>query len=282
MHGLRPIGREHRVLCRGRLDADLDVVEVGDVVDLLFPVHVAETHRRQRHDMRALNLVVDHVLEGLGHAGIGERLHQVILRTEHEVDREHPGFRLQGRGIGGRGDAEIDIARTQLLQHLRLLAELRARELVDQQCVVAEFGELGGEGVAGDAVGGGVRLVIGEAEMPYVIGPCRIGHRRGGEKRHNTDDDAVAAQRHPQTDPARDARIYLAPATLDAVPGRVYGADRNMGCRCQPDGGLASFETAALRLPHDEGFSFMPSQNRLILRQRRRARLEGRGMALQP
>ena len=166
-------------------------------MDLLLAVHVAEAHRSDGQYPGALDLGVDHLLEGLDDAGIAQRLQQVIVGAEDEMDREDTGLRLQGRRVGGRCDAEIDIAGAQLLQHLRLLAELGAGELVDQQRVVAEFGELGGEGVAGDAIGRGVRLVVGEAEMPYIISPCRIGDRRGGEKRQNTDNDAVAAHAFP-------------------------------------------------------------------------------------
>jgi hypothetical protein len=42
---------------------------------------------------------------------------------------------------------------------------LRARELIDDHGPVAQFFELVGKGVGGDAIGGRVRLVVGEAKV---------------------------------------------------------------------------------------------------------------------
>ena len=89
-------------------------------------------------------------------------------------------------------DDEIDVAGADLLQHLRLLAELRAGELVDHHRALAQLAELGGEDVAGDAVAGGVRLVIAEAEMP-------LARRKGwrGKQRHSQE-QSRGASREPE------------------------------------------------------------------------------------
>jgi hypothetical protein len=128
---------------------------------------------------------------------VGERFLQVVLGAEHEVDREHPGLRLQGRRVGGRGDRKIDIARAQLLQDLRLLAELRARELVDRHRAVAHFGQFVGEGVGGDAIGRRVRLVVGEAEAASLrrLGPD--ARQCGHQERQNAGDSPSSAHRFP-------------------------------------------------------------------------------------
>ncbi len=81
------------------------------------------------------------------------------------MDREHAGFGGYGRRIRGGREDEIDVAGADLLQHLRLLAELRAGELVDDQRPVAQLLQLVGEGVCGKAVGGGMRLIVAEAEV---------------------------------------------------------------------------------------------------------------------
>src|SRR5262249_45340478 len=59
-------------------------------------------------------------------------------------------------------EAELNVARLDQLQHLRLLAELAAGILVDQHRALAQFLELLGEDVAGDAVARADRLVVGE------------------------------------------------------------------------------------------------------------------------
>jgi hypothetical protein len=58
------------------------------------------------------------------------------------MDRKHPRFRLNRRRIRRRRDREVDIASAQFLQYLRLLAQLRARELIDDQRAVAQLLEL--------------------------------------------------------------------------------------------------------------------------------------------
>ena len=130
--------------------------------------------------MRALHRVIDHRAELLRHAGIGQRLGEVILVAEDEMQREHAGLRRQRRGVRGRGDDEVDVAGAQLLQHHRLLAQLRAGELVDAHLAAAQFHELGVEDVAGDAVSGRVRLIVAEGKLALSIG---VG---GHGKRHDT------------------------------------------------------------------------------------------------
>src|ERR1700751_4789741 len=102
----------------------------------------------------------------------------MILGAKHKMDRKHTGFRLHSCRVSRRGDAEVDIASPQLLQYLRLLAQLRPRELVDDHRPAAQLLQLVGKGVGGDPVGRGMRLVIGEAEMPclgsYGARPGRI------------------------------------------------------------------------------------------------------------
>src|SRR5262249_1606489 len=85
------------------------------------------------------------------------------------------------RRVRGRGDDEIDVAGADLLQHLRLLAELRARELIDDHGSPAELLQLRGEGVARESVGRAVRLVIAEGVMLLgVSGGC--GERQARER----------------------------------------------------------------------------------------------------
>ena len=74
--------------------------------------------------------------------GIGERLDHVVFVAEQEMQRHHAGLRRDRRGVGGRDDGELDIARLDQLQHLRLLPELRAGILVDQHGALAQFLEL--------------------------------------------------------------------------------------------------------------------------------------------
>jgi hypothetical protein len=52
---------------------------------------------------------------------------------------------------------------------LRLLAKLRARILIDQHRAFAQFLEPFGENVTGDAITRGLRLVIGEAIMLWLL-----------------------------------------------------------------------------------------------------------------
>jgi hypothetical protein len=77
----------------------------------------------------------------------------VILVAEQEVQREDAGLRRHRGSIGGGGDDEVDIPGAKFLEHHRLLAELRARELIDAQLAAAQLLELGIENIGGDAIG---------------------------------------------------------------------------------------------------------------------------------
>ena len=126
--------------------------------------------------MRALHRIGDHRLHRLGHFGIGDRLDQMRLGAEQEMHRHHAGLRRQRRGIGGRGNTELDIAGFHQLQDLRLLPELRAWILVDQHAALAQFLQLVGEDIAEDAIAGGLGLIIGEAIMLHLL-RARSDHR---------------------------------------------------------------------------------------------------------
>jgi hypothetical protein len=71
------------------------------------------------------------------------------------------------------GDNEVDVARTHLLQHDRLLAKLRTGELVDTELAATQLLELRIEDVAGDAIRRCTRLVIGEGEFALRRGVTR-------------------------------------------------------------------------------------------------------------
>ena len=157
---------------------------------LLLAVHVAHAHGQEAEHLRALHLVLDHGAELGGDRRVGERLLQVRLVAEQEVEREHARLRRQRRRVGGRRDDEVDVAGAQLLQHLRLLAELRAGELVDAHLAARELLELGVEDVGGDAVGGRRRLVVREAELARRL---RRSERSGEPARPN-DQAAQEAQ----------------------------------------------------------------------------------------
>ena len=134
--------------------------------------------------MCALDRILDHRLEFLGHRRIGEHMHQMFFVAEDEVLREHAGLRRNRRGIGGRGDDEVDVAGADLFKHDRLLAELRARELVDAHRALAQFHELGVEHVGGDAVGRRMRLVVAEGvflDLGIGAGGHGKSHDAGGQ-----------------------------------------------------------------------------------------------------
>jgi hypothetical protein len=118
----------------------------------------------------ALHRVLDHGAEGIGHFLVGQRLGQVGLVAEDEVQREHARLRRHAGGVRGGGDDEVDIARSQLLQRLRLSSQLRARELVDAELAAAQRLQLLVEDAGGDAIGGSHRLVIGEAQLTLSRG----------------------------------------------------------------------------------------------------------------
>jgi len=85
MHGLGAIGREHGVLGRGRLHADLQALDVTDIVDLALGIHMAHALRAGRDHMQALRGLVDQRLQRLEHFWIGEALDHVVLVAEQEV-----------------------------------------------------------------------------------------------------------------------------------------------------------------------------------------------------
>ncbi len=162
MHDLRTVCGEQPILGRRRLHADLDVLDVLDLVDLFLAVEIAQALRRQRQHMRAFDLAGEHLAHRRRHAGIAERLDGVILVAEDEMDREHAGLRLDRRRIGRRDQDEIDVAGLDLLQGLRLLAELGAGILIDLECALAQLRELLREEIGGNAVGARLRLIVGE------------------------------------------------------------------------------------------------------------------------
>jgi len=155
-----------RVFGLGRLDADFQAFDVLDPGDLLLRVHVAEAHGEEAQDLAALDGVLDHGAKRVGHLLVGEGLLQMDLVAEDEVQREHPRLRRHRRGVGGRGDDEVDVTRAHLLQCLGLGAELRARKLVDAQLAAAQLLQLLVEDVGGEAVRRGCGLVVREAKLP--------------------------------------------------------------------------------------------------------------------
>ena len=74
------------------------------------------------------------------------------------------------------------------LQELRLLPELRAGILVDQHGALAQFLELGGKDIVGDAVAGIELLIVGEAIVLHLLRAGAGGehNRRRGD--HRTDE----------------------------------------------------------------------------------------------
>src|SRR5450631_482908 len=104
----------------------------------------------------------------------------MILVAEDIVQRKHTRLWRHGRGVGGRCDDEVDVTGADLLQHHRLLAELRARELVDAHRAFAQFHELGIEDVTRDAVSRRVRLIVTEGIFFLSIGVAGHGQRYGG------------------------------------------------------------------------------------------------------
>ena len=169
MHGLRPIGREHRVFGGRCLNADLETLDVLDFPDLPFRIHVAQAEGGKRDNARALNAVGDHRLAGLRKPGIGHRLDEMIFRAEKVVQRHDAGLRRHCRGVRRRRDAELDVAGFHELKHLRLLSELRARILIDQHGALAQVFQLVGKDIAEDAVPSGLGLVIGKAIMLHLL-----------------------------------------------------------------------------------------------------------------
>ncbi len=126
--------------------------------------------------MGALHRFVEHLAHRSHQLRVGERFLEVIFPAEDEVDRHHARFRRDSGGVGGRRDDEIDIAAKDELEGLRLLAQLGARELIDDHCPLAEVLERIAENVGEDAVPGRMRLVVTETEM------TRLLRRRGRER----------------------------------------------------------------------------------------------------
>ena len=143
-----------------------------DVLDLALGIHVAQSERRQRDDAGALHRLGDHRLDGLGHFGVGDRLDEMRFGAEQEMHRHHAGLRRQRRGIGRGGNAELDVARFDQLQHLRLLPELRAGILLDQHGALAQRLELVGEDIAKDSIASRLGLIVGEAIMLHLLRAC--------------------------------------------------------------------------------------------------------------
>ena len=122
------------------------------------------------------------LLHGGDHLGIAKHFDRVRLVAEDEVDREHAGFRLRGRGVGGRQEHEVDITALHLLQGLRFGAELRAGILIDRQRALAQFRQLLTEHLGADAVAAGLRLVIGERELAVLRERRRRQTRNGRQQ----------------------------------------------------------------------------------------------------
>ena len=236
MHDLGAIGREDGVLGRRRLNANLQALDVLDFVNFLLAVHRAQAERGEPDHVRALHRLLDHRLDGFGNPRIGERLRQMVFGAKQKVQRHHAGLRRYRRGIGGRRDGEIDIAGFQQLQHLRLLAKLRAGILIDQELTLAQLLHLVGEDVIGNAVTGRVRLVIGEAVVLFL----RIGAERNGCD-GGTEQDVAHRQCGPHLLFAAGVRGYFhlpvdanrAAGHTPRVPvsGRTSPPDRNSRCR---------------------------------------------------
>ena len=137
-------------------------------------------------DLGALRRVLDHGAEGVGHLLVGQRLGQMVLVAEDEVQGEHAGLRRHAGRVRGCRDDEVDVTRPQLLQRLRLGAQLRAGELIDAELAAAQRLQLFVEQVRGDAVSRRHRLVVGEAELAL---------RRGIAQQRQRDDASGEAAR---------------------------------------------------------------------------------------
>jgi hypothetical protein len=111
-----------------------------------------------------------------------------LIVTKQEVQRHNAGLRRNRRSVCGGHDGKIDIARPDELQDLRLLPELRAGILINQHGALAQFLELCGENVIGDAVAGIELLVVCEAIMLDLLrARCGRPHQRRGRKQCSED-----------------------------------------------------------------------------------------------
>ena len=169
MDRLRSVGREHGVLGRRGLHANFQAFDIFHLVDLSLAVHVPQAQRGQGQHVDTLHRLVDHVPYGLGHLGVGERLGEVLVRAKQKMQRKDACLRRESRGVGRRGNREIKVAGSQKLKDLRLLPQLSARILFDDEGIPAELGELGSENVRGDAVAGRARLIVGKPEALDVL-----------------------------------------------------------------------------------------------------------------
>src|SRR5215471_2434508 len=93
----------------------------------------------------------------------------MVFTAKQEVQRHHAGLWRQSRSVGRRADAELNVARLNELKDLRLLTKLGAGILVDQHRAFTQFLELVREQITGDAVSGGLGLVVGETKMLYLL-----------------------------------------------------------------------------------------------------------------
>ena len=115
MHDLRAIGRERRVFGDRRLHAHLDAFKIGDLLDRLLSVHVAQALRAQPEHVRTFDLGRIQLLHRRNDCRIAEHLDRMVFVAEYEVDGKHAGFRLRSRGIGGRQQHEVDVTGLHLL-----------------------------------------------------------------------------------------------------------------------------------------------------------------------
>src|SRR5262249_23862157 len=112
-----------------------------------------------------------------------------------KMNRHPPGWRRKRARIGRQTDADLNAAVFHQLKTLRLLAELGAGILIDQYRPAAQFLELVGEKIAGDAIPGGFWLVIGKAIMLYLLRHCS-GDPSGGEDPKRNPAYCIACCRH--------------------------------------------------------------------------------------
>jgi hypothetical protein len=115
MDDLGTIGAKQCIFGRCGLHADLQALEPRQIADLFLAVKVAQAQRDQRQHPGALYPIRDHLAERCDDFGIADRLLQVVLAAEDEVDRKNTRVRRYRRGVRGRGNGEIDVTRAQLL-----------------------------------------------------------------------------------------------------------------------------------------------------------------------
>ena len=106
MHDLRAVGREGFILGYGRLHAHLDALEVGDLFNRLFAVHVPQTLAAQPNQVRAFHLGGIKLFHRWDHFGIGKHFDGMPFVAENKVDRKHAGFGLRRRCVRGRSNTK--------------------------------------------------------------------------------------------------------------------------------------------------------------------------------